>query len=979
MGQRFGWLLGVYMIAMSTEVPARPADGVLPLLTGYSLTSWAQKDGLTTPLIWALTQDTVGYLWLGTDAGLFRFDGVRFVSWDELAPVPNPRTSIRALCATRNGALWFGIGMPGGIGVLRNGVIRMYGESDGLPAGTVTALAEGPDGVLWAVGGFGVFRLAGDRWERFDDGLSTDGVNDLMVEPDGTLYAATWDGVFVRKTRAERFARFGASGGPARALTRGPVNRVWVADPIVGFRDASLGRTLVVESQRARGSQLMHDSRGNLWVGTGGQGLWRLQHHASGAMRLFERTSTISGLSDDGVTDLYEDREGNIWVATRDGLNRLTPHKMTPILNLGTVSAVDVTPDGRVWIGTADSVAAFDEGSLTPRSPPLDIPTPPLAAMHADNRGTLWVATAGTLLRIANGRPEVVPLNGARLHNLTELTSDGSSGLWIHDAATGLWRWAHGKLEPAPIPDALQMVPLLASYTDRTGSAWFAYQTGPVARIDRSGGVQVFGEKDGLSGGPYRSIYQDPAGAIWFGGNRGLTRFEHGTFRTLPALANLPPQPITGIVAAADGHLWLAMEAAGLVRLSRHETAQAFANPAHGLRYSIYDKTDGMAGTSRWFGNRTAVRAGDGRLWFVSGRGVTVVDSAALDDETFPAAARIESALVDGRRIAPVLMQALPPRTVRLQVEYTVLNLTSPLKTRFRHKLEGFDGGWIDAGTAHSASYTNLPPREYAFLVMAAGPDGRFSGTATEWRFRIQPLFYQTWWFAGLCLTALSAPIVVVWRLHVRRVRRQFALLLEERVRLSREVHDTLLQSMFGCALQLDAIGAAVSTAAPELRGALANLRHQVEEDIREARYSIWNLRTPSLQAQDLPSALRGATTHVTGSTGIRTSFDVMGTPRRVKPDVEEQLLRIGREAITNVIRHAGAKELRLVLVYNAWSITLQVVDDGRGFSPADRQWHTKHFGLAMMRERAESVGGTLAVESRLGAGTTVTAEIPEA
>ncbi len=687
----------------------------------------------------------------------------------------------------------------------------------------------------------------------------------------------------------------------------------------------------------------------------------------------------MTGLSDDGVTDLQEDREGNIWVATRDGLNRLTPHKMIPIMDLGTVSAVDATADGRVWVGTADSVVAFAQRSLTGRAPPIAIPNPPVAAMHADRHGTLWVATAATLLRIVNGRREVVPLKGAVLHDLTDITSDGSGGLWLHDGAAGLWRWRSGQLEPAPIPEALQPVPLLASYTDRDGGAWFAYQNGRVARIDQSGGVQVFGEEEGLSAGPYRSIHQDPAGAIWFGGNRGLSRFEHGTFRTLPAVANLPPLPITGIVDDRDGHLWLAMEGAGLVRLSGHEIARALADPSHRLRYSAYDKVDGSAGTSRWFGNRAAVRAGDGRLWFVAGRGVTVVDSDALEDEELPiAAVRIESAFVDGRRVAPGSVQVLPPRTARLQVDYTVLNLTSPLKTRFRHKLEGFDADWIDAGTVHSASYTNLPPREYVFQVMATGANGTFSEPSAEWRFRIEPMFYQTWWFVGFCLTAIAATIAVSWRVHVLRVRRQFALLLGERARLSREVHDTLLQSMFGFALQVDALGAAVPTSAPELRGKLAHLRQQVEEDIREARQSIWNLRSPKLEAQDLAAALKEAAEHAAGPASIRAVFEVAGLPRRAAAHVEEQLLRIGREAISNVVRHAEAHEIRMVLHYNASSITLRIVDDGKGFESSDRPAQTEHLGLTAMQERAESAGGTLEIQSTVGAGTSVTAVIPD-
>jgi signal transduction histidine kinase len=685
-------------------------------------------------------------------------------------------------------------------------------------------------------------------------------------------------------------------------------------------------------------------------------------------------------MSDDGVTDLLEDRDGNIWVATRDGLNRLTPHKMTPIMDLGIVNAVDVTPEGRVWVGTADALVAFEGGTITSRSPPVVIPNPPLTAMHADDRGTLWIASADELSRIVRGRREVVPLRGNALRNLTDITSDGAGGLWLHDAELGLWNWRHGQLAPAAIPSSLQLVPLLASYTDRERRAWFAYQNGRVARIEPSGAVSVYGDSDGLTAGPYRSIHQDRAGAIWFGGNQGLSLFAHGEFRTLPPLMATALLPITGIVDDQSGNLWLALEGAGLLRLAGAELARALAEPGYRPRSTGYDKVDGSAGTSRWFGHRAAVRATDGRLWFVAGRGVTVVDPDVLDDATKPASpVRIEGAIVDGRRLSTASSRALPPRPARLQIDYTVLNLTSPLKTRYRHRLDGFDADWIDAGMNHSASYTHLPPRAYTFRVMATADDGSFSEPAAEWAFSIEPMFYQTWWFANALVGAIALAIGVAWRLHVLTVRRRFALLLGDRARLSREVHDTLLQSMFGFALQVDALGAAVANSAPELRSRLASLRHQVEEDIREARQSIWNLRSPKLEAQDLPSALKDAAEHAAASNGVRPVFAVSGAPRRAPPGVEEQLLRIGREAIANVVRHAHAHEMQVALQYDEDRITLRVRDDGQGFEPSAQSVMAEHFGLTTMRERAESVGGTLVVDAHPGTGTTVTVVIPDA
>ncbi len=977
--RRIAVALALWLLASQPAASARAQD-VHVLLTGYSLASWTQKDGLSSSLIWALAQDRAGYLWLGTDAGIMRFDGVRFVAWDAFATVPSPTASVRSLCVTRDGALWFGLGEPGGIGVLRDGRVTMYGAAEGLPAGVVMALAETPDGTLWAGGRFGVYRRAADRWARGDDGVPAGFVNALLTEADGTLTAATAEGVYARTGPAGRFSLTGRSIEPARSLARGGDGRLWVTDPIVGFRPVLAGHTRPLALQKGRGARLKYDSRGNLWVGTGGQGLWRLRHDAAGTVHLFERTSTRTGLSDDGVTELLEDREGNIWVATRDGLNRLTPYKMTPIMDLGIVNAVDVTPDGRVWVGTADALVAFAAGEVEARAPPIAVPEPPLAAMHADPYGTLWVATAATLRRVVRDRTVTVPLRGAELRQLSDLTTDGAGGLWIHDEATGLWHWRDGRLTPAPVPPELQPVPLLASYTDSGGRAWFAYANGRVATIDRDKTVRVAGEGDGLTAGPYRAIHQDRSGAVWLGGNRGLSRFADGTFRTLPAIAAEAARPIVGIVDDSEGHLWLAMETAGIVRIARDEVLAVLDDPGHRLRYTAYDKVDGSAGMSRWFGHRSAVRANADRLWFVAGRGVTVVDAAALVSDTPPASAlRIEGAVADGRRVATDAAAVLPARTARLQIDYTALTLTSPLKTKFLHRLEGFDADWVDAGTGRSASYTNLPPRSYTFRVMATGADGMFGDAGAAWAFRIRPMFHETWWFVGLCATAVACGIGLAWRVHVLRVRRQFALLLGERARLSREVHDTLLQSMFGFALQVDALGAAVATTAPEIRDRLAGLRHQVEEDIREARQSIWNLRSPRLEARDLAAALKDAAEHAASTGALQVTFTTAGTPRPIATAVEEQLLRIGREAMANVVRHAHARELRIALVYGVDDMTLTVTDDGCGFDVAPPASDYAHFGLVAMRERAESVHGSLNVESRVGSGTTVTAVIPEA
>ena len=327
------------MLMLAALVAAGPSRVVAAdlrnVLAEDSLTSWTQKDGLTSTVIWSLAQDAVGYLWMGTDAGLLRFDGVRFVSWESFATVPPTRAAVRSLCAAHDGTLWFGFGEPGGVGSLHDGEVRTYGSKEGLPEGLVMMLAEDAAGTIWAGGRFGLYRLSGDRWEKADSGLPPGIVYSLFSDTDGSTLAATASGVFRRPPAQIAFERFDDVVDLSRSIARDREGRLWVTDPIVGYRQLQERRAPTHAVEKGRGLRLMYDSRGNLWVGTGGQGLWRVQRSAANASEMFEKASTVTGFSDDGVTAMLEDREGNIWAATLDGLNRLTPHKMSPITNLG--------------------------------------------------------------------------------------------------------------------------------------------------------------------------------------------------------------------------------------------------------------------------------------------------------------------------------------------------------------------------------------------------------------------------------------------------------------------------------------------------------------------------------------------------------------------------------------------------------------------------------------------------------------------
>jgi signal transduction histidine kinase len=319
---------------------------------------------------------------------------------------------------------------------------------------------------------------------------------------------------------------------------------------------------------------------------------------------------------------------------------------------------------------------------------------------------------------------------------------------------------------------------------------------------------------------------------------------------------------------------------------------------------------------------------------------------------------------------------SLPPGTARFEFYYTGLSFIAPQKVTFKYKLEGFDPDWIEAGTRRVAWYTNIPAGQYRFVVMAANNDGVWSETAANIEFVLQPRFYQTYWFYALCLLSLGAGGWVWYRLHVRRLEGQFNAVLAERTRIAREIHDTLAQGFAGISVQLELVARLLTKAPEAAKPHLDQARQLVRSSLDEARRSVWALRSQALEKSDLPSALSDAVKQLLADTAIQSQVQVTGTYRELSRTIEDHLLRIGTEAVTNAIKHARAQALQVELHYVRDRVQLRVQDDGCGFDSA-RQSLNRHFGLVGMRERVMQMGGTLTVNSQPNAGTEIMVEVP--
>lgn len=963
-------------VARATDLPS--------VLTGYTVTSWSQKDGLPAGIVYALAQDQDGYLWVATDDGPYRFDGVRFSPWSLLSDQRLPSTAARALRVDREGALWVGYGGTGGISRLRDGRAENFGPAEGLPVSAVSSLVEDAHGLLWAGTGVGLYFFRDQRWQKYpsDRGLPDQSVfTATFLDHRKQMYVGNAIGFYRYRDIDQRFERVEQTTDITRAIAEDPMGNLLVTDEVAGFRRVGGRQPLAGQNDRGRGRQLLRDRRGNLWVGTSGQGLWRVRFDEEGRVSFTERATALTGLLADGIVALLEDREGNIWSGTIEGLNRLTPHKVAQITEIGLVAGVETGPDGAVLVGTVDELLRFGNSSTRRFDERTPLSGARLRALHTDAQGTTWVATAQGVSRLVKGRldpvrvkqPDDVP------RQVDTITSDGQGGIWLFDVARGLLRYRDGRFRAVPLPVASAQTRVVAAYTDSTGRAWFAFSDGRVAMSDGRDGVRMVGPADGADGGVYQAIYEDSQHAVWLGGTAGLTRFAGQKFVTIRQGNGFPVNNLTAIVEDDASYLWMG-SGIGILRIHRDECDRAATDPEYQVQYRLYDRSDGLAGLPFVYStNRRAVRARDGDLWFVTARGLTVIDPAELRTDDVAQPVRLEAIVANGVRVRPDRGIRLPARTSRVEIEFTALNLTSPLKQQFRYRLEGFDADWVSAGTQRQASYTNLPPRAYRFHVIASGPDGSWRDPGQTWAFTIEPMFYQTRWFMLLSVGLVVAAVGGAWRLHVGQVRRQFALLIGERARLSREIHDTLLQSLVGIALQFDAMANDTDRETAPQRERFVRMRKQVEEYIREARQSIWDLRSPTLQSQDLAAALREAGERATVNTGVGFTLDVRGTARRLPARVEEQLLRIGQEAVVNAVRHAHAGRVSVEIGFEPSQLVLHVQDDGRGFDP-DRVTSSNsngHYGLTSMRERAEQVGGHLRVTTAPGRGTHIEATVP--
>lgn len=780
-------LAGLALSGLLAAVPAGLADAEESLrpLDRFSYETWQTSDGLPQNSVHAIVQTRDGYLWMGTQEGLVRFDGVRFVVFRRTTTPQMRSDHVTALCETRDGTLWAGT-FGGGLVSVKDGRFKGYSTADGLTNDTVVGLAEDRAGALWIAtqgGGLAKLDTTGFTAYSIGDGLGSATTSSVVIDASGTVWAGTAGGV--SRLDGGRFvtytSRDGLAGDSVTALAADAAGVVWIGTT----RGLTRWRGRAPDPGAATGAwprdpvQALHvDASGHLWAGTQA-GVFRL---AGGRV---ETLTIHDGLVSNNITAIFQDREGSHWIGMDGG--GVSRWRDSTFANVGAPhglqheSAYSITGsrDGGFWVGTdMGTVFRFKNDRFTRYAVDLPLRATTVRALLEDRAGYLWIGTEQQLTRCRDGRCAVFDAShGLPAFTVRALFEDRDGRLWVGTDGGGLSRLDGDRLVTYTTKDGLAGNRVRAIVHAADGGIWIGCYGG--LNHFKDGLFRTYTKANGLSHDFVRALHEDADGVLWIGTyGGGLNRLKDGRFSAYTTADGLYSDAMFQVLDDGLGYLWVSSNT-GVFRVGKAQIEALAAGRVATISSTAYDETDGMKSRECNGGNPAGWRDRDGRLWFPTLRGVATVAPGDLRENRLPPPVVVEEVAVDGRRIAAG--EHLPPGSRRFEFRYTGLSFVAQSRMRFEHQLEGFDQDWVDAGTQRSAVYTNIPPGTYRFAVKAVSGDGVPSVASASIRFVLRPYFYQTWAFYAACGLLLAGAFggFYHWRTQQLRVRER---VLKEKV-----------------------------------------------------------------------------------------------------------------------------------------------------------------------------------------------------
>lgn len=953
-------------------------------ITQYRHRIWQSQPGLPLTSIYVVKQTSDGYLWLGTLSGVVRFDGVRFSPVAALQEASLGDLWTRDMEEDAAGNVWM---TTNDFKLLRVGPsgVKVFTEEDGLPTKEFSCVLPGSGGEIWSCIANGLVRFRGDQFEVYPNAarFNTRPVTGCRAT-DGKIWIGggslleSWDGA-----RFSQVVLRSVTGDLAIHSLVCNGDELWIATAKGLVRLKGGHETVYTAKDGLADSEILSiapGAKGDMWAGTR-KGFSRIK---SGAIESF---GSNEGLSQNTVYALSEDREGSLWVGTKNGLNqfldgaatRYTRGEGLPGEDMG---AIFEDRRGTLWAGTLDGgLARFDGQRFTSVA---SLASGSVTALAEAADGSLWAGTNQGVRRLENGQVQETygVAQGLPSAEIRCLFRDSGGNLWA-GTRKGAAMFRGGRFVSPPALAKNLAVPIAAVGETRDGEMLFAAEHSSVFMF-KNGSLRRMEDN---SRPPLRlpfqdvtSIYTDPDGVVWMGANgSGLGMWRNGRLSRFLVRDGLYDNEIYGFVPDTKDRLWMACSN-GFFWVTRADLFNYASGKVQKVTSSPYSPLDGLKTVQGTPGVQpVGVRAKDGRVWFSSTAWLMAFAPDLGIHNVLPPVT-IEEVTVNGSTVEGGHALDLEPSQNSVAFRYTALTFIAPGRLNFRYILEGYDTNWTDAGARREAFYTNLPPGKFRFRVAACDGMVPCNETASALQLEISPHTYQRAWFIPLCVAALALLVWITHRFRVRQLRAQFVLVLAERSRIARELHDTLIQGFSGITMQMQAF--ANRLRASEDRQALGEIIRDAGICLQETRRSVAGLRAGTASSSGLAAAISDAAHQLTQERDLRLKLHLDDRHQQLPAEVKYNLLCIVQEAITNSIKHSGADTIEVTLACSPRDLRVSIRDDGHGIARGSNGANGGgadggHYGLVGMRERASQMGAEFELFSTPGLGTTVSVRVP--
>ncbi len=989
--------LATLVVALGWLAQGWTLHATSPGTQSYFSQVWQTEDGLPQNAVSAVVQTSEGYLWVGTYNGLARFDGVRFTVFDSSNTPELRNCRVTALFEDPDGNLWIGH-ETGDLTRYRRGRFEALDFHPAWSGGKITGLATDARGDLWIQNADGLLARQRDALVLIPRSGTAAGLVGLSRDPQGRIYVLRQGGCSLldRGTLTPLDFDGGVTNRYVQGVALSRRGGIWVAEEGRVRRWTSDGWTDDLGPAPwglNPTAGFLEMQAGGLAAATTDQGLYLIRPGTEALH--FGRTN---GLRSDWLRSLCEDREGNLWIGVgTSGLAALRPSKATTVLppnNWQDRSVLSVTAgrDGAVYVGTEGAgVYRYRSGEWTQFTQSSGISNLYVWAVSEDANGRLWAGTwGGGLYVMTQDRFALAPGAEDLVTPVTTLLHRANGSLWAGTGA-GLLHYDHGDLTWFGQQQGLALANVRAVVEDKQGRVWFGMLGGGLGCLE-NGTIRQFRQQDGLSSDFVWCLYLDEDDTLWIGtSGSGLSRLKQGRFATINTRQGLPNNVICHIAEDGEGHFWMSSHG-GIFRVNKAELNRCADGLTASIQCLTYGRGDGLPTLECSGGSQPAgCRTSDGCLWFATSRGLVVLNPLHVRTNPLPPPVLIEDLFVDGKSVSRgtnTEALELPPGRNRLEFHYTGLSFVVPEKVRFKYRLEGLEGEWMDAGNSRQITYSYVPPGRYVFRVTACNNDAVWNDEGARLEVMLLPHFWQTVWFrVALGALALAAVGGGVWfdtrrrmRRKVERAERQRAV-ERERTRIAKDIHDDLGASLTRITMLCQTARADLDQ--PEQAAEdLDRIYSTARELTRTMDEIVWAVNPQHDTLDSLATYLGRFAQDYLRVAGIRCRLDVpVQLPAwPLTAEVRHNLFLAFKEALHNIAKHAGAAEARISLALEPGGFRLTVEDDGRGFAPQDQtsvvspelDRLASGYGLVNMQRRLAEVQGSCEVQSERGKGTKV-------